>query len=307
MAFNFNMDLLAVDYQSGDSDKRPFAFVHGNTQNDSCGIAIKDYFQQRGHTTLSYDLPGHGLSRLETADYVFTDLIQLNQQILNHHQLNEPILCGHSLGGMIQAGTIAKYQLEQTSLILCGSYDSNPLAGARKRHASVEKAMKATLDEYIAEGKVLFEKQLKYDYDYVLIDTPPILGVLLINALAACHELIMPVQTEYLAIKGLERMMRTLQMVVRSQKRAFEYTVVPTMFDRRTNASVDSLRVLRNTYEGDIWPSAIGVDTKFRDASKAGMPPNNYDPSARGVKSYKSLLKYLLGKEISSARSEVVQ
>ena len=150
-------------------------------------------------------------------------------------------------------------------------------------------------------------EQLKYDYDYVLIDTPPILGVLLINALAACHELIMPVQTEYLAIKGLERMMRTLQMVVRSQKRAFEYTVVPTMFDRRTNASVDSLRVLRNTYEGDIWPSAIGVDTKFRDASKAGMPPNNYDPSARGVKSYKSLLKYLLGKEISSARSEVVQ
>ena len=82
-------------------------------------------------------------------------------------------------------------------------------------------------------------EQLKYDYDYVLIDTPPILGVLLINAMAACQKLIMPVQTEHLAIKGLERMMRTLQMVIRSQKRDFKYTVVPTMFDRRTHSSVD--------------------------------------------------------------------
>ena len=147
--------------------------------------------------------------------------------------------------------------------------------------------------------------QLKFDYDYVLIDTPPILGVLLINALAACQKLVMPVQTEHLAIKGLERMMRTLKMVMRSQKRDFEYTVVPTMFDRRTNASVDSLRVLRNTYDGNIWPSAIVVDTKFRDASKAGMPPNVYDASARGVKSYRSLLKYLLSKEQSSAQANI--
>lgn len=149
-------------------------------------------------------------------------------------------------------------------------------------------------------------EQLKYDYDYVLIDTPPILGVLLINAMAACQKLIMPVQTEHLAIKGLERMMRTLQMVMRSQKREFDYTVVPTMFDRRTHASVDSLRILRNTYEDNIWPSAIMVDTKLRDASKAGVPPNIYDNSTRGVKSYRSLLKYLLSKEPSAIRSQVV-
>jgi len=149
-------------------------------------------------------------------------------------------------------------------------------------------------------------EQLKYDYDYVLIDTPPILGVLLINAMAACQKLILPVQTEHLAIKGLERMMRTLQMVMRSQKREFDYTVVPTMFDRRTHASVDSLRVLRNTYEENIWPSAISIDTKLRDASKAGVPPHIYDGSTRGVKSYRSLLRYLLSKEPSTERSKVV-
>lgn len=135
------------------------------------------------------------------------------------------------------------------------------------------------------------------DYDYVLMDTPPVLGVLLINALAACQQLLLPVQTEFLAIKGLERMMRTLQMVMRSQKRDLPYLVVPTMFDRRTQASVGSLRVLRQTYDGHIWPSAIAVDTRFRDASKAGQPPDVYDADSRGVAGYHSLLKYLLSHE----------
>ncbi|MDX1693544.1 MAG: ParA family protein [Ketobacteraceae bacterium] len=147
---------------------------------------------------------------------------------------------------------------------------------------------------------------LKQDFDYVLIDTPPILGVLLINAMAACQQVLLPVQTEHLAIKGLERMMRTLKMVMKSQRRELPYTVIPTMFDRRTHASVDSLRILRNTYEGHIWPSAIAIDTRFRDASKAGMPPNIYDPGARGVKSYMSLLKYLLGHEPVPVASRVV-
>ncbi len=144
------------------------------------------------------------------------------------------------------------------------------------------------------------------DYDFVLMDTPPILGVLLINAMAACQSLLLPVQTEFLAIKGLERMMRTLQMVMRSQKRDLPYLVVPTMFDRRTQASVGSLRLLRNQYDGHIWPSAIPVDTRFRDASKAGQPPNFYDPTARGVAAYSSLLKYLLTLEPLEAQKNLV-
>lgn len=147
---------------------------------------------------------------------------------------------------------------------------------------------------------------LKEDYDYVLIDTPPILGVLLINAMAACRQVLLPVQTEHLAIKGLERMMRTLKMVMKSQQRELPYTVIPTMFDRRTHASVDSLRILRNTYEGHIWPSAIAIDTRLRDASKAGVPPNIYDSASRGVKSYMSLLKYLLGHEPIPVASRAV-
>lgn len=144
------------------------------------------------------------------------------------------------------------------------------------------------------------------DYDYALIDTPPVLGVLLVNAMAACQMMLLPVQTEFLAIKGLERMMRTLQMVMKSQKRELPYWVIPTMFDRRTQACTSSLRTLRQIYEGHIWPSAIGVDTRLRDASRAGVPPNLFDPNSRAVAAYASLLKYLLACESAEVRKQSV-
>lgn len=134
---------------------------------------------------------------------------------------------------------------------------------------------------------------VKNDYDLVLIDCPPQLGVLMVNALAACDELIIPVQTEFLAIKGLERILHTLKMLSRSRKRELSYLIVPTMYDRRTQASVGSLRAIRNGYGGDVWAGKIPVDTKFRDASKAGVPPSIYQPDSRGVEAYRSLYHWL--------------
>ncbi len=134
------------------------------------------------------------------------------------------------------------------------------------------------------------------DYDFVFIDTPPLLGVLMINALAACQHLVIPVQTEFLAIKGLERMVNTLKMMSRSRKKPLDYTILPVMYDRRTQASVTSLRAIRNAYDNEVWPGHIPVDTKFRDASRAGVPPHLFDETARGVDAYKSVFKFLLQK-----------
>lgn len=131
------------------------------------------------------------------------------------------------------------------------------------------------------------------DYDYVLIDTPPLLGVLMVNALAACQYLVIPVQTEFLALKGLERMVNTLKMMSRSRKKALAYTIVPVMFDRRTQASVTSLRTIRNTYSEQAWPGHIPIDTRFRDASKTGVPPHIFDPTSRGAEAYLSLWNWL--------------
>jgi len=132
------------------------------------------------------------------------------------------------------------------------------------------------------------------DFDYALIDTPPLLGVLLINSLAACEKLLVPVQTEFLALKGLERMVHTIQMVTRSQRRELDYLVIPTMFDRRTQASIKSLKTLREQHQGNIWDLAIPVDTKLRDASRDGKAISQLDGESRGARAYKSLLKTLL-------------
>lgn len=142
------------------------------------------------------------------------------------------------------------------------------------------------------------------DYDYVLIDSPPTLGVLLINALAACELILIPVQTEFLAIKGLERMLHTLGMVTRSRRKALRHVLIPTLFDRRTQAGVLSLRRLRGTYPQEVWRSVIPVDTRLRDASSRGVTPSALDPGSRAVRAYGLLLKNLLaGDYLASATS----
>ena len=142
--------------------------------------------------------------------------------------------------------------------------------------------------------------QLWDEYDHVLLDTPPILGVLLVNALAACQRLVIPTQTEHLAMKGLERMIHTLKMVMRSQNRSLPYLVVPTLFDRRTLASVTTLREMRREYQDSLWQESIPVDTRLRDASHDGIFPHQLDAESRGVRAYRHLLRDLEHSEDSA-------
>lgn len=142
--------------------------------------------------------------------------------------------------------------------------------------------------------------QLWQEFDHAVIDSPPLLGVLMVNALAASQQLVIPVQTEFLAVKGLERMVNTLAMINRSRQQALPYTIVPTLFDRRTQASMSTLRVLRNSYPEHLWPAYIPVDTRLRDASRAGLTPSQFDNNSRGVLAYRALLKHLLSQQIAA-------
>ncbi|MBD8592470.1 ParA family protein [Pseudomonas sp. CFBP 8758] len=140
--------------------------------------------------------------------------------------------------------------------------------------------------------------QLWQDFDYAVIDSPPLLGVLMVNALAASQQLVIPVQTEHLAVKGLERMVSTLTMINRSRRQALPYSIVPTLFDRRTQASLSTLRTLRDDYPQHIWPGYIPVDTRLRDASRAGQTPSRFDGKSRAVVAYRALLKHLLAQQL---------
>ncbi|HKJ94149.1 MAG TPA: ParA family protein [Gammaproteobacteria bacterium] len=131
------------------------------------------------------------------------------------------------------------------------------------------------------------------DFDLALLDCPPMLGVLMVNALAASERLVIPCQTEFLALKGLDRMLRTLQMVQRSRTVPLPFHIVPTMYDQRTRASVESLQVLRESHGDHVWESVIPEDTQFRDASKQGVPLTVLRPWERGSRAYRNLLASL--------------
>ena len=158
----------------------------------------------------------------------------------------------------------------------------------------------ATLDRSMGNkngmGLLLKKALAKLDneYDYAILDCPPVLGVLMVNALAASERILVPVQTEFLALKGLDRMMRTMELMQSSQSKSYKYTIVPTMYDKRTKASLEAYKSLRASYGEAVWPGVIPVDTKFRDASLAMKVPSLYCPKARGVFAYETLLKYLL-------------
>ncbi len=159
----------------------------------------------------------------------------------------------------------------------------------------------ATLDRQLGArggmGLVISQAlvRLQGQFDYVLMDCPPMLGMLMVNALAACERLLIPVQTEFLALKGLERMLHTLQMISRSRGNTLPYTVMPTFFDRRTRASLDALRVMRDLHGDHLWTRVIPIDTQFREASRAGLPINVFNAQARGTEAYRSLLRWLEG------------
>jgi chromosome partitioning protein len=161
----------------------------------------------------------------------------------------------------------------------------------------------ATLDRQLGTqgGKGLVIKSnlalLGDRFPNILIDCPPMLGVLMINALAACDQLLIPVQTEFLALKGLERMLHTLDMINHARKEGLPYLIIPTMFDRRTRASMQSLRMLREQYDDGVWDNVIPVDTQFRDASKAGIPLPSMNEKSRGAIAYTQLLHYLTSPE----------
>ncbi|EKA7411378.1 ParA family protein [Vibrio parahaemolyticus] len=157
----------------------------------------------------------------------------------------------------------------------------------------------ATLDRVMGNrsGMGLILKRalqaVSQDYDYVLIDCPPILGVMMVNALAASDRILIPVQTEFLAMKGLERMIRTLTIMQKSRPDGFKVTIVPTMYDKRTRASLQTLTQLKKDYPNQVWTSAVPIDTKFRDASLKHLPASHFASGSRGVYAYKQLLIYL--------------
>ncbi|MBV0934006.1 ParA family protein [Marinobacterium weihaiense] len=196
----------------------------------------------------------------------------------------------HSVYDLFEQTRVDAERVHQ--LVLSTSHDSIQLIPAATALATLERKAVAQEGMGLQVAKAL--RHLQADYDYVLLDSPPVLGVLMVNALAACQHLVVPVQTEFLALKGLERMVRTIQMINRARKHKLPFTIVPTFYDRRTQASVNSLRELHKHYPEHLSNAVVPVDTKFRNASLKGVVPSSLDAGSRGVHAYARLLRSLL-------------
>lgn len=177
-------------------------------------------------------------------------------------------------------------------ILLHSEYENIDLMPASSSMAALDRQMGTRGGMGLVFSKAL--QLIKEDYDFVLIDCPPLLGILMVNALAVCDELLVPVQTEFLALKGLERIVHTLNMIMQSRNEVLHYTVIPTLYDRRTRASRGALEALQEQYPETLWPGVIPVDTQFREASRVGAPLSMMSPQTRGAQAYSNLLEYLL-------------
>jgi len=137
-------------------------------------------------------------------------------------------------------------------------------------------------------------KALGDAYDYALIDTAPIPDMLMVNAFAACEHLIVPVSCESLALDGLKRMLKVIEMINKSRQDNLRFTVVPTLFDRRSRASVKALRELRERHPERIWKAAIPVESKLRGTSRTSAPLFDFISQSPAVNAYDKLLGLLL-------------
>lgn len=135
---------------------------------------------------------------------------------------------------------------------------------------------------------------LKPQYDYIVLDCPPHLGILLINALVACDLLIIPIQTDFLALHGLKLLFDTLRTLNKVLPRPVRYRAVPTMYDKRTKACTRVLELLRRKMGSAMFATIIGVDTRFREASALGCSIFEVDAKSRGAQAYDALADEVL-------------
>ncbi|MEN6402722.1 MAG: ParA family protein, partial [Armatimonadia bacterium] len=129
-------------------------------------------------------------------------------------------------------------------------------------------------------------------YDLIIIDTAPSLGVLTVNALAAAHKCVIPIQCEYYALEGLSQLMRIINLVQSQINPALLIAgMVLTMYDSRTNLSNEVATDVRETFHGRVFETTIPRNIRLAEAPGHGLPALLYDPHSVGAKRYWMLYK----------------
>lgn len=141
--------------------------------------------------------------------------------------------------------------------------------------------------EYILKSEVDY---IKDDYDYIIIDCPPSLNMLTINAMTTADSVIVPIQCEYYALEGLSQLIHTVNLVKERLNPQLDMEgVVFTMYDSRTNLSMQVVENVKNNLNQHIYKTLIPRNIRLAEAPSFGMPINMYDPKSAGAEAYMQL------------------
>jgi chromosome partitioning protein len=167
--------------------------------------------------------------------------------------------------------------------VACSSID---LAGA-------EIAMSTKIGRERSLDKAL--RTIKEDYDFICIDTPPSLGLLTINALTAADQVIVPVQCEYLSMRGLIQLQNTLSMIQENLNPDVVIAgILPTMVDTRTLHAKEAIEILEENFGDRVFGARIRKTVRFAEAPVKGMSVLKYDPNGTAADAYRQLAKEVL-------------
>ena len=135
------------------------------------------------------------------------------------------------------------------------------------------------------------------DYDFIIIDCPPALGMLTINALTTAHGVLVPIQCEYYALEGLSQLINTIELVKERLNSDLEIEgVVFTMYDARTNLSLQVVENVKDNLNQNVYKTIIPRNIRLAEAPSYGMPINLYDSKSTGAESYRLLADEVIHK-----------
>jgi chromosome partitioning protein len=245
-----------------------FANQKGGVAKTTTTLNLAVAFKERGFRVLVVDLDPQG--NLTMSQGLNPDTIERSMyDVLVHRIPIEDIIVEREIDLAVSSIDLAGAELSLSSQI--------------GRERALQKALAPVLDRY----------------DYILMDTPPSLGLLTINAFVAAGGVIVPVQCEYLSLRGLVQLENTLAMVRENLNPAVEIIgILPTMFDKRTTHAREAVEILQENFGDLVYNTKIRKTVRYAEAPVKGSSVLAYDPTGDAAELYRDLAKEVLnGKE----------
>jgi chromosome partitioning protein len=241
-----------------------FANQKGGVAKTTTALNLAVAFKESGHRVLTVDMDPQG--NLTMSQGVDPDKVDVSMFDVLVHRV-----------------PISEVIVEREVDVAVASIDLAGAEIAMSTQIGRERALQKAFDE------------IRDDYDFICIDTPPSLGLLTVNALTAADKVIVPVQCEYLSMRGLVQLQNTLQMIRENLNPGVEIEgILPTMLDSRTVHAKEAVEILEENFGELVFKSRIRKAIKFAEAPVRGSSVLKYDPKSTAAGAYRDLAKEVL-------------